>query len=94
MQALQNTASRALRELLAGQPTTAGKVAFAWRVAAGAALARAGVPHWSEAGVLRVDARDATWRREIHDARPVIAERMNQLLGPNVVQRIVVRGPE
>jgi hypothetical protein len=94
MHSLQAASTRALRDLLATQPTTSGKVTFAWRMAAGPALARAGVLHWSEDGVLRVDARDATWRREIHDARPVIAERMNQLLGPDVVKRIVVRTRE
>jgi hypothetical protein len=94
MHSLQTASARALRGLLDSQPTTAGKVAFAWRMAAGPALARAGQIHWSADGVLRVDARDGTWRREIHAARPVIAERMNQLLGTNVVKRIVVRVPE
>jgi hypothetical protein len=94
MQSLQRSATRVWRDLLAAQPNTAGKVTFAWRMAAGAALARAGTTHWSDNGILRIETRDAAWRREIHQARTVIVERMNELLGSHVVQRIIVRGPE
>jgi hypothetical protein len=94
MEPLQRSAARAWRDLLAAQPTSSGKVMFAWRMAAGSALARAGTPHWSDNGVLRIDARDAAWRREIQQARPVILERMNHILGEKVVLRIVVRGDE
>jgi hypothetical protein len=90
MEPIRQSATRALQTLLAGQPTTPAKVAFAWRMAAGPALGRAGIPQWSEGGTLRVRARDAAWLREIRHARPVIAERLAQLLGPDVVRRIVV----
>jgi hypothetical protein len=90
MEPLQRTATVALRALLDGQPTTPAKVAFAWRIAAGPALARAGTPRWTDDGTLRVRPRDAAWRRELQHARPVVVERMAQLLGPNVVKRLVV----
>ena len=90
MQSLQDTAARALQDVLNRQPTTPAKVTFAWQMAAGPALARAGTPQWSETGTLRVRARDAAWLREIRHARPVIAERLNQLLGPNVIKRLVI----
>ncbi len=90
MQPLQQSATRALRALLSTQPTTQAKIAFAWRMAAGPALSRAGTPQWSDNGTLRVRARDAAWLREIRHARPVIAERLTQLLGPDVVRRIVM----
>jgi hypothetical protein len=91
MQSVRDAAGAALRDLLKGQPTTAAKVGFAWQVAAGAALGRASATEWLPDGTLRVSARDAAWRREIQRARPVIAERLRQLLGEGVVRAIVVR---
>ena len=90
MKALQHTTTAALQELLANQPTTPAKVVFAWQIAAGSALARAGDPRWSGDGTLRVRARNGQWAREIQHARAVIAERMNHLLGPGVVHKIIV----
>lgn len=90
MHPVQQTATRAYQQLLANQPTTAAKVAFAWRIATGPALGRAGVPRWSPDGTLRIRARDAAWLREIRRARPVIAERLAVLLGADVVKRIVI----
>lgn len=84
------TATRALQALLAGQPNTPAKVAFAWRIAAGAAFARAADVDWSADGTLRVRARSTAWRREITRARPLILERLTALLGPDVVRRLVV----
>jgi len=90
MKALQQSATVALQTLLSTQPTTPAKVAFAWRIAAGPALSRAGTPQWSDSGTLRIRARDAAWLKEIRHARPVIAERLSVLLGPGVVRRIVM----
>ena len=90
MEPLQITAARALRDILHNQPTTSGKVAFVWQLAAGPALGRAGTPEWSSDGTLRIHARDEAWRREIRRSRPIIAERMSRLLGPEVVRRIVI----
>jgi hypothetical protein len=90
MQRLQVAAARALQELLARQPTTAAKVAFAWRIAAGPALGRAAISRWEEDGTLSVHARDAAWLAEIRRARPIISERLTQLLGPGVVRRFVI----
>lgn len=88
MESLQRTSIRALQGILETQPTTAGKVAFAWHVAAGPALGRACRPQWSEDGTLRIRARDAAWLRELRRARPIIAERLTELLGAGVVRRI------
>jgi Dna[CI] antecedent DciA-like protein len=81
---------RAYQNLLAAQPLTAGKVGFAWTLAAGPTLGRAGSPRWSSDGTLIVRARDAAWLREIRRARPIIAERLGQLLGPGAVRRIII----
>jgi Dna[CI] antecedent, DciA len=88
MESLQQTSTRVLQRLLAAQPTTPGKVLFAWRIAAGPALGRAGTPTWSEEGTLRVHARDATWLREMRHARPIIVERLTALLGAGVVRKL------
>ena len=90
MERLQLTATRMYQELLAQQPTTPAKVVFAWQLAAGPALGRAGTAEWSEDGVLRVRARDEAWLREIRRARPIITERLRGLLGPDVLKRLVI----
>jgi hypothetical protein len=90
MKPLAETSIRALRALLDGQPTTDAKVGFAWRIAAGPTLARAGTLSWSENGTLVIVARTEDWRRELSRAAPLLTERVNQLLGPGVVRRIAV----
>lgn len=90
MESLQQTAARVLGPLLSGQPLSPGKVAFAWALAAGPALGRAGIPTWTPDGILRIRARDAAWKKEIERARPMMVERLTQLLGPAVIRRIIV----
>lgn len=90
MESLQTTATRSLRALLDGQPTSPAKVAFAWRMAAGAALGRASEAVWTEDGVLRVRATTPAWTRELERARPLVAARLKELLGQGVVRRIVI----
>jgi hypothetical protein len=92
MQPLKIASTRALQSLLNDQPVSAAKVTFAWQIAAGPAMARATVPAWSDDGRLRVRARDAAWHREVTRARPMIAQRLEQLLGPGVVKKIVIEG--
>ncbi|HEY7475911.1 MAG TPA: DciA family protein [Vicinamibacterales bacterium] len=90
MQPLRTASTRALQFLLNDQPVTAAKVTFAWQVAAGPAMARATSLAWSDDGLLRVRTRDGAWRREVARARPMIAQRLELLLGPGVVRKIVV----
>lgn len=89
MDSLQSTATHALRALLDGQPTTPAKVAFAWRMAAGPALAKDTEPEWRDS-VLVVRARTDAWRRELRRARPVLTARVQALVGPDVVKKIVI----
>jgi hypothetical protein len=84
------TAARAVQTLLAGQPNTPAKIAFAWRVAAGSAFARAADLDWSADGTLRVRAHSTAWRQEITRARPLILQRLTALLGSDVVRRLLV----
>ena len=90
MDALQSTATTALRLLLAHQPNTPAKMAFAWQIAAGPAMSRASTAGWSGDGVLRVRARSESWRREIARSRPVLLERVRQLVGVDVVRTLAV----
>jgi hypothetical protein len=89
MDALNSTAQHALRILLEGQPTSPAKIAFAWRMVAGASLARAADPDWRD-GVLVVRAKTEAWRRELRHARPILTSRLQALVGPEVVQKIVI----
>jgi hypothetical protein len=90
MKRLDQTAIVVLKSLLATQPTTAAKVSFAWTIAAGPTLARAATVTWSESGTLRVLARTDAWRQELSRARPLIARRIADLIGADVVRRIAI----
>ena len=90
MESLQQTAARVLGPLLDGQPLSPGKVSFAWTIAAGPALARATTAKWTPDGILRIRARSTAWRTELERARPMVADRLRQLLGPDAVRRIII----
>jgi len=89
MQSVRDTASDVLRDLLARQPTSAAKVQFAWRMAAGPAMARAARAAWVD-GTLRLAPVDPAWRRELQRARPVLLDRLRHWLGADVIQAIVI----
>lgn len=89
MQPVRDTASAFLRTLLASQPTTAAKVLFAWRIAAGPSLSRAAHAEWTD-GTLRLAPTTAAWRKELLRARPVLLERLRHWLGAEVIQAIVI----
>ncbi len=90
MESLNNAAGDVLRRVLASQPTTPAKVAFAWRMAAGAALVARGDPYWREDGVLVVRASSDAWRREVRRATPMLLAHVSELVGGDVVRKIVI----
>jgi hypothetical protein len=90
MKRLDQTAVSALKTMLETQPTTDAKVSFAWSIAAGPTLARAATVSWSQSGTLRVVARTEAWRQELSRARPLIARRVADLVGQDVVRRITI----
>ena len=94
MESLDATATRALSEMLAGQPTTPAKINFAWTVAAGASLARHATMSWTGDGALRLRAESDAWRREFVRAKPILAQRLAALLGPDVIRTIVIEAGE
>ena len=90
MDALETTAARALRVLLDSQPTTPAKVAFAWRMSAGPALGRATSVEWRPDGVLIVRASTPAWLKELRHNRPLLTARVRELVGPDVVKRMII----
>ena len=94
MQSVRDTAAHVLRDLLTHQPDSPAKVAFAYRMAAGPALGRASTPEWTPDGTLRVRPASAAWQRELRRARPMILDRLRQLLGPDVVRTIAIEAPD
>jgi hypothetical protein len=84
----------ALGALLERQPLTPAKIAFAWQMAVGPALARQTSVR-AEGSVLRVQSRDrdARWCREIERSRPVIIERLRAYLGNHVVSELICESP-
>lgn len=90
MQSVNDLAGAALRGLLADQPATPGKVALAWRLAAGPTLARAASIEWHESGVLHIRVADPAWLKEIRFARPKLVERLREMLGSDAVRRVEI----
>ena len=89
MEPLSTTESAALLRVLEAQPTTPAKIAFAWHMSAGPSLGRATTIEWRD-GIVRVRADGEAWKREVRIARGVLLRRMQDLLGPEVVARIVI----
>lgn len=87
---VRDAMSSAVAQLLRDQPISPGKVGFAWRVAAGPALARATEVALDQRGVLHVVAQDPHWRKEIRHAAPVLQRRLADLLGAGVVKKVTV----
>ena len=88
-------ASRVLPSVLAAAvrqaPLTPEKVAFAWRQAGGAAIARATTVSLT-ADVLAVACHDPQWAREVHRIRHELLRQLELWLGTGVVARIEVAG--
>lgn len=80
-----------LAALVRTQPLTPGKVAFAWRLVAGAALHRATEVRLLEDGTLEVRAAAPQWTPELRRLAPDLLRGMTAVLGRDVVRRIRVR---
>jgi len=90
MRALSHVIPDALLHLLRDVPLSDGKVGFAWRAAVGPALGRATNVRL-EGRVLLVDSASEQWSREVMRSSPIILRRLQELLGPEAVERIEVR---
>jgi hypothetical protein len=79
----------ALARVIRNAPLTPEKVAFAWRMAVGAAVDGATKVTLRD-GTLYVVAREAAWRREVERSLGVIRTRLALILGDDVVRRITL----
>ncbi len=61
-----------------------------WQMAVGPAVARVTTVDLAN-GVLTVRCADDRWLSEVTRARPMILERLQQILGPDVVKRLDIR---
>jgi predicted nucleic acid-binding Zn ribbon protein len=90
MRALSHVIPDALLHILRDVPLSGGKVEFAWRAAVGPALGRATHVKLVDRVIL-VDTASAQWSHEVMRSSPVILKRLQELLGPDAVERIEVR---
>ena len=93
MQGINTTAAVVLRAILDGQPLTEAKVRFAWRLAAGATVSGATSVSWTEEGRLIVRVKSDEWRREVARARPIVLERMRELVGADAIRTMHIEAP-
>lgn len=89
MQSLQGCVTGVLAEMLRRQPASKERMAFAWSVAVGPALARATSVDLTD-GVLIVRARDQRWAQEIHRNRATVLDRLRDLLGKDTVRDLSI----
>lgn len=89
---LREVVTDALADLLADQPASPHKLAFAWRAAVGPALARA-TSVTLEGTTLVVEVAGPLWAPEVQRAVPELLGRLERLLGAGVVRAIAVKAP-
>jgi predicted nucleic acid-binding Zn ribbon protein len=77
-----------LAEVVKKAPLTPEKVALAWRLAVGVAVAKATTVTLDGQGVLHVKADTPAWRAAVRKSTPLIHHRLNDLLGNDVVKSI------
>ena len=83
----------ALAGVLRRAPMCPEKVALAWQMSVGTAVAQAVLAVAFDDGVLRVTARDAPWRNEIERSAALVRRRVNGLLGTATVRELRVTLP-
>ena len=77
--------------LVRQQPLSPPKVSFAWRTAAGPALARAATAELRNDGTIVITTTTAAWAREVERSRALLLMRMQEMLGAEVATRLAVR---
>jgi len=86
---LPAVAARAVRPA----PLTPEKVLFAWRLAVGAALARVTRVRLTPDHALEVSVDDARWCEEIERSADVVLARVQEVLGAEHAERLLIRKP-
>jgi predicted nucleic acid-binding Zn ribbon protein len=90
MESLVHAMPLALAHLLRNTPMSRGKIEFAWKAVVGPAIDRGTAVHL-EGRVLYVDAKTAAWAREVSRSSALILTRLQALLGPDVIQELMIR---
>jgi hypothetical protein len=77
-----------LAEVIKKAPLTPEKVAFAWRLAVGPAVAKATTVSLDAVGVLHVQASTPAWIAAVRKSTSLVHHRMNDLLGEGTVKTV------
>lgn len=88
---LHGLATGVIADVIRRQPSTPGKISFAWSVAVGPALARVTSHVDLRDRVLHITAKDARWAKEIERATDTIVARLRILLGADTVTALQIR---
>ncbi len=75
-------------EVIRKAPLTAEKVAFAWRLAVGAAIDKSTTVRLADTGVLYVRAETPAWLAAVRKSTSLIQIRLDDLLGENIVKKL------
>ncbi len=93
MHSLRDLTSGALAALLRqGEALSQAKLEVAWHAAVGAALSKATTVRLQDPGIVEAKAADQRWHRELERSSSMILDRLNWLLGPGTVTRLVLIG--
>jgi hypothetical protein len=83
----------AIAELLQSAAMSPGKIAFAWKAAAGPAFAKVSAVHL-EGTELLIDPASHQWAQEIRRASPLLLRRLQTLVGADAVTKLTIRPPQ
>ena len=75
-------------EVVRKAPLTPEKVAFAWRLAVGAAIDKSTTVRLADTGVLYVRAETPAWLAAVRKSTSLIQIRLDDLLGENTVKKL------
>ena len=92
MEHLQAFVSAALAQVLRQGPMSQGKLECAWRLAVGDAITRVTTVSLQPEGSIQVKPADQRWLQELRRSSRVILNRLQTLLGPETVTRLVFVG--
>jgi hypothetical protein len=90
MKPIASAVPGALAALLRAAPISPGQIEFAWKAAVGPAIGRATVVRL-EGTTLLVEAESPEWAREVSRSSPVVLARLQALVGPERIVKILVR---
>ena len=91
MDSLHSVVPRALAAMFRVGPMSQGKLEVAWHVAVGDSLSRVSRVRLQPDGSVEVHAADQRWHKELKRSSTMILTRLQGLLGPGAIDRLVVK---